>query len=121
MVSQVLAPATAAGVSSDVTVAAGSTNTVAMYTSLNDDFLLPIGSESHFLLPDGVSVLLLPSQAGGGFRSDEVCLIELKDPVGTYGPSGMILKSSEPFKTLGPGIWRVSKPVTTSAVGIQSE
>ena len=76
MPTQILEPTTLAGTSTEVTVATGSTNTVAMYqgTSLDNlklpdgvsDFLLPeTTTQGNFLLPDGVSRLLTAS--GGLF------------------------------------------------------
>jgi len=71
MPSQILEPTALAGISADVTIAAGSTNTVAIFQGLSSDnlklpdgisdFLLsPISDGSSFLLPDGVSDFLLP-------------------------------------------------------------
>ncbi len=123
MVTQVLAPTTSAGESSDVTVAVGSTNTVALYGSVDDNLKLSaIGSLfGDLLLVDGVSVLLLAAQAGDVIPHDLVCNINLKDPIGEYHHSGLILKGSIPFKTLGPGIWQVKKPETSIKIGVQSE
>ena len=123
MVAQVLAPATAAGSSSDITVAAGSTNTVALYGTVDDYLSLsPEGTLfGHLNLVDGVSKLLLTVQAGDTIPSGVTCLIMLKDPAGEYRHSGLILRGSLPFKTLGPGIWRVDKPATDIKIGVQSE
>ncbi len=123
MVTEVLAPKTAADVSSDVTVAAGSTNTVALYGSVDDNLKLSAVGSLHgdLLLVDGVSVLLLAVQGGDVIPHDVVCNINLKDPAGEYRHSGLILKGSIPFETLGPGIWQVEKPETSVKIGVQSE
>ena len=123
MVAQVLAPALAAGNSTDVTIAAGSTNTVALYGAVDDNLRLSDSGTVHgnLLLVDGVSVLLLAAQAGDMIPNDVVCPINLKDPIGEYRYSGLNVKGSQPFKTLGPGIWRVEKPLTSIKIGVQSE
>ena len=119
MVAQVLAPTTAAGTSSDVTVAAGSTNTVALYGTVDDNLKLVAGGD--LLLVDGVSKLLLVAQSGDVIPSGVTCKINLKDPIGEYRHSGLILRGSIPFQELGPGIWQVEKPVTSIKIGVQSE
>ena len=123
MVAQVLAPQTAAGNSSDVTVTAGSTNTVALYGSVDDNLKLSATGSlfGDLLKVDGASLLLLASQAGDVIPSSVTCLIMLKDPAGEYRHSGLLLKGSHPFQTLGPGIWRVKKPITSVKIGVQSE
>ena len=119
MVAQVLAPATAAGVSSDVTIAAGSTNTVALYGAVDDN--LSLVQAGDLLLVDGVSKLLLVAQSGDNIPSGLVCEIKLKDPIGEYHYAGLILRNDTPFQTLGPGIWQVVKPETSIKIGVQSE
>ena len=120
MPSQILEPTNAAGVSTDVTVAAGSTNTVAMYTTPNSDsLLLPSGDD--FFLPDGTSFLLLSPQASQVYDKSDYAVIQLKDPAGNYHDSGMYLRHNGTFKTLGPGVWRLSKPATPREFGFQSE
>jgi hypothetical protein len=122
MPTEILAPTTAAGASSDVVVADGSTKTVSLYTSLDDNLLLPDGPPTwngNFLLPDGSSLLLLPSQVGDVVGPSEFFEITYKDPLAVYNPSGMFLRGTEPFKTLGPGTWQVKKPVTQALVGLQ--
>jgi len=119
MVAQVLAPATAAGKSSDVTVAAGSTNTVALYGTV-DDYLSLVQLGDLFLV-DGASKLLLVTQSGDTIPSGVTCKINLKDPNGEYRHSGLILRGSIPFQELGPGIWQVEKPLTSIKIGVQSE
>jgi hypothetical protein len=119
MVAQVLAPATAAGKSSDVTVTAGSTNTVALYGTVDDS--LSLVAAGDLLLVDGVSKLLLVAQSGDNIPSGVTCKINLKDPNGEYRHSGLILRGSIPFQELGPGIWQVEKPVTSIKIGVQSE
>ena len=119
MPSEILAPGKSAAVSSDVTIAASATGTVAIYTALNDKFDLPSGGS--LLLPDGVSFFLLPDQKGGDIPHDLRFPINLKDPLGTYGPSGLQLTGSGPFKTLGPGVWQVARPELDISMGIQSD
>lgn len=124
MVTQVMEPTALAGTSSDITIAAGSTNTVAMFVgdSLDnlklpngiDDFLLPAGAGSFLLLPD-------LSQSDKQMTKSDYATIQLKDPDGAYFDSGMSLRHNARFKTLGPGIWRLSKPVTPREFGFQSE
>ncbi len=123
MVTQVLAPTTSAAVASDVTVTTGSTNTVALYGSVDDNLKLSADGPlyGNLLLVDGVSVLLLAVQAGDVIPHDLVCNINLKDPIGEYHHSGLILKGSHPFQELGPGIWQVKKPETSIKIGVQSE
>ncbi len=119
MPSEILAPAKTAAVSSDVTIAASATGTVAIYTAFNDYLHLPLGG--HLLLPDGTSFFLLPDQTGGDIPSDVYFPINLKDPLGSYGPSGMQLTGNKPFKTLGPGVWQVARPELDISMGIQSD
>jgi stage V sporulation protein SpoVS len=120
MVSSILAPSTAAGNSSEVTVAAGSTNTLAMYQgSAVDNFILPTGD--NFLLPGGVDLLLMPAQFGIQLSKNDWGAIQLKDPDGEFFDSGMSLRHNGRFKTVGPGVWRIRKPATSEEVGFQSE
>jgi len=121
MPSSVLTPQTAAGESSDITIAAGSTGTVALYTALDDALLLPDIQGGYFLLPDGVSHLLLPDQEGGDLSPTDAFEIWIKDPLGTYNPTGLWLRSYESMKTLGPGVYQVRKPATAKAVGISAD
>lgn len=121
MVTEVLAPTVLAGDSSDITIATGSTNTVAMYTGTGQSNLLLPDGVSNFLLPGGTDRLLLPTQVVHEFSRNDYATIKLKDPTGEYQPSGMVLRKNAIFKTLGPGIWRVSKLVTPTEFGIQSE
>ena len=121
MPASVLTPQTAAGVSSDITIAPGATGTVALYTALNDALRLPDVQGGYFLLPDGVSKLLLPDQYGGGFKPNDVFPINIKDPLGSYQPSGMVLRGHEATKTLGPGVWQCEKPATEMAIGFQAD
>ena len=121
MPSSILAPTALAGTSTDITITAGSTNTVAMYQGLSTDiFMLPSGTDA-FLLPGGADNLLLSPQASKKMNKDDYGIIQLKDPDGEYFNSGMYLRHNGRFKTLGPGVWRVSKPVTTREIGFQSE
>jgi hypothetical protein len=62
MPTQILAPTYAANSSSDVTITAGSTKTVAMYQGTSTDNLKLPGGIDNFLLPDGVSHLMLVPQ-----------------------------------------------------------
>lgn len=124
MVTQVLEPTALAATSSDVTIAAGSTNTVAIFQGVTmDNLLLPSGTD-NFLLPAGAgSFLLLPtaSQSSKVMDKSDYADIQLKDPDGEYFNSGMQLRHNARFKTLGPGIWRLSKPITPREFGFQSE
>ncbi len=123
MVTQVLAPTTSAAKSSDVTVAVGSTNTVALYGSIDDNLKLSADGPLYgdLLLVDGASVLLLAVQAGDVIPHDVVANINLKDPIGEFHHSGLILKGSKLFQELGPGIWQVEKFETSVKIGAQSE
>lgn len=121
MPTQILAPTALAGTSTDVTVVAGSTNTVAMFQGLAVEiFLLPNGVDA-FLLPGGTDNLLLPQQIDNVLDKREYASIQLKDPDGGYFDSGMYLRHNALFKTLGPGVWRIKKPATYREVGFQSE
>lgn len=124
MVTEVLTPTALAGSSSDITIAAGSTNTVAIFQGDSlDNLLLPSGTD-NFLLPAGAGSFLIlgaGSQASKVMTKKDYALIELKDPDGIYFDSGMSLRHNARFKTLGPGVWRVTKPVTPREFGIQSE
>jgi len=126
MPSQILEPTILAGTSSDVTIAAGSTNTVAMfqptYGVASGNLKLP-NAVDDFLLPDGVSFLLLPAanQDSGILDKNDWADIQLKDPNGNYQPSGLQLRHNGRFKTLGPGVWRLVKTATPHEFGFQSE
>ncbi len=119
---KILAPGTTAATSSDVVIVPGETGTVSLYTSLNDALMLPQANGGGFLLlPDGSSKLLLPSQVGGDIDHKVRFQITLKDPLGTYQPSGLQLRSTEPFKELGPGTWQVGRPAIDIAIGVQKD
>ena len=117
MVTSVLAVGTTAAASSDIVVTT-TDKIVALYRGDDDNFLLPDGS--NFLLPDG-DLLLLPIQSGDSISYHDNFPIEYKDPLGSYNPSGIELNSRRPFYRLGPGTWRVLRPVVTTAVGIQAD
>lgn len=124
MVTEILEPTALAGTSSDVTVTAGSTNTVAIFQGVSmDNLLLPNGVD-NFLLPAGAgSFLLLPSanQASKKLNKSDWGDIQLKDPDGEYFSSGLTLRHNARFKTLGPGVWRLVKTATPREFGFQSE
>ena len=121
MVTEVLEPTLAAGNSTDITIAAGSTNTVAIFQGISADNLkLPNGVDD-FLLPDASSFLLLSPQSEQTLNKNDWADIQLKDPDGEYFPSGLQLRHNGLFKTLGPGVWRLSKPATPHEFGFQSE
>jgi hypothetical protein len=120
MTTQILEPTALAGTSTDVTIAAGSTNTVAMFQGISADNLkLPDGI-SDFLLPAG-DFLLFTNQSDGTLDKNDWAHIQLKDPDGEYFNSGMTLRHTGLFKTLGPGVWRLSKATTKHEFGFQSE
>jgi hypothetical protein len=120
MPSSILTPRIAAGNSSEVTVAAGSTNTLGMYQgSAVNNFILP--TLDNFLLPNGVDLLLMPFQHAISLSKDDWGAIQLKDPDGEFFDSGMQLRHNGRFKTVGPGVWRIRKPATSEEVGFQSE
>jgi len=120
MATQIFEPSRNAGNSTDVTIAAGSTNTVAIFVGTSEDNLL-LPNLDDFLLPDGVAKLLLPVQLNEVFTNKDYASIQLKAPDGTYFDSGMYLRGNALFKTLGPGVWRLNKPVTPAEFGFQSE
>jgi hypothetical protein len=121
MVSAVLTPRQVAGNSTDVTVAVGATNTVAMYQGTSvDNLLLPNGVD-NFLLPGGSDFLLLSPQGDNILSKLDWVDIQLKDPDGAYQSSGLTLRHNARWKTLGPGVWRLAKPATPNEVGLQSE
>ena len=122
MPSSILAPSTAAANSSEVTVAAGSTNTLGMYQGVSvNNFLLATGD--NFLLTGGGSSFLLLSPVNNNISldKDDWGAIQLKDPDGEFFDSGMSLRHNGRFKTVGPGVWRIRKPATSEEVGFQSE
>ena len=123
MTSQILEPTHLAGESTDVTIAAGSTNTVAMFQGISSSNLkLPNGIDD-FLLPGGTDFLLFPAanQASGVLGKNDWADIQLKDPDGEYFSSGMTLRHNGRFKTLGPGVWRLVKTASENEFGFQSE
>lgn len=121
MVTKVLEPTTAAGNSSDITIAAGSTNTVAIYQGISADNLqLPNGID-NFTFPDATSYLLLVPQSDGTLNKNDWADIQLKDPDGEYFSSGLTLRHNALFKTLGPGVWRLVKASSEHEFGFQSE
>ena len=117
MPTQVLAPGTTAASSSDITVT--SSATVAMYRPLDDSLLLEDGLGD--LLTEGGDVILFETQSGDACPINDYCEIMLKDPVGTYGPTGKFLYSHEPYAVLGPGVWRVDRPAVSIPIGIQQD
>ena len=123
MPSQILAPTYLAGSSTDVTIAAGSTNTVAIFQGLSVDSLKLPNNIDNFLLPGGTDLLLLPAanQATGVLGKNDWADIQLKDPDGEYFSSGMTLRHNGVFKTLGPGVWRLVKTASEQEFGFQSE
>jgi hypothetical protein len=93
MPTQILAPATSAGNSTDVTVTAAAPVTVGLYTA-----------------------------AGGSVSGEITAPITRKNPSGTYAPIGESLSGARPNLTItGPGVYRVEKPATSIAVGVQSD
>jgi hypothetical protein len=120
-----LEPTLLAGTSAEITVAAGSTNTVAIYqgkATLGSNFKLPNGIDD-FLLPGGTDFLLLPLANQGSIKLGKKDWgdIQLKNPEGTYESSGLTLRHNARFKTLGPGVWVIVKPATPTEFGFQSE
>jgi len=123
MPTQVLEPTHLAGESTDITIAAGSTNTVAMFQGISSSNLkLPNGIDD-FLLPASTDFLLFPeaNQASTVLDKHAYGDIQLKDPDGEYFSSGMMLRHNALFKTLGPGVWRLVKPASPQEFGFQSE
>ena len=118
---QILSPGTDAAVSTEVDIVPGATGMVSLYTELNDGLTLPqANGGGFFLLPNG-DKLLLPSQAGGDIDHKLRFPIELKDPLGLFQPSGLQLRSTEPFRTLGPGKWRVRRPPIDDPIGFAKD
>ena len=125
MVTQVLEPTALAGTSSEVTIAAGSTNTVAIFqgkSASGSNFKLPNGVDD-FLLPGGTDFLLLPlaNQGSVTLGKKDWADIQLKNPEGTFESSGLTLRHNARFKTLGPGVWVIVKTATPTEFGFQSE
>ena len=125
MPTEVLAPGKTVADSSDITVSGATPVTIALYNALDDNFLL---ADSHptykgdFLLPNGVDILLLPTQSGEHTPWDVNLPIFLKDPLGEYNPTGQFLNGRTPTAVLTPGVWRVSRDKVTSVkVGVQKD
>ena len=122
----ILEPTVLAANSTAVTIAAGSTNTVAMFQPTpgvsTGNLKLP-NAIDNFLLPDAASYLMLPAanQNDGALTKNDWADIQLKDPNGNYQSSGLQLRHNGRFKTLGPGVWRLVKTATPNEFGFQSE
>lgn len=116
MPTQVLAPGTTAGVSSDIVVTTPN-KTVALYRPI-DDYIMLEDNSGPLLMEDG-NELLLETQSGDAIPFRDMLEIMIKDPNGAYNPTGMWLRSYEPFKELGPGTWQVRRPVTSIPIGVQ--
>lgn len=92
MPTALLAPATAAANSADFTVTTAGIN-VGLYTA------------------DGSSI--------GG---DVVVAIKRKNPSGTYNDTGVVIKGGAGNQVIhGPGVYRAEKPVTSAAIGVQTD
>lgn len=118
MPSQVLAAGTTAASSSDITVT--SYTTVALFRPIDDNLILEEDPDADLLLEDG-SILLLEEQGGDSIAISDYLEIKIKDPNGAYNPTGIFLKSHQPAMILGPGVWRVDRPVTTTPIGVQTD
>ena len=93
MPTEVLAKGTTEANSTDITVAAGTPINVGLFRADEKEI------EDHVQFP-----------------------IYRKDPDGNYQPTGLTLYKYEPNVTLiGPGVYRVSRPVCTVATGIQTD
>lgn len=123
MPTEILEPTFAAATSSDITIAAGSTNTVAIFQGISSDNLKLPGGVDDFLLPDAASFLLLPeaNQSSKVLDKTDYAEIQLKDPDDQYFNSGLQLRHNGRFKTLGPGVWRLKKLATAREWGFQKE
>lgn len=128
MPTQILAAGKTVAESSDgdLTIATGATATVGLFLADDDNLLLPDGSpywEGDFLLPDDVSILLLPTQATGGIIpwGDKVAIYR-KDPLGAFNHAGVVLDQRRPNTILGPGVWQVKRyAVTSASIGVQKD
>lgn len=119
MPTSAMTPTTAAASSSDITVAAPNTGTVALYRALDDGLQL---EETIFelLLETGTDKLLLEAQAGEEYSvSTDYFPIYIKDPLGGYNPTHWQLTAQQPVISLPVGVWQVRKSATDIAVGIQ--
>lgn len=93
MPTALLAPATAAANSADVTVTATAPVSLGLYTA-----------------------------AGGGIEGGISAMIARKNPAGTYQATGLVLTSAvKDLVVAAPGVYQVQKPVTVAAVGIVSD
>ena len=123
---QVLAPGTAIADSGDIVVANGATLHIGLYLADDDNLLLPNVDPYYggdLLLPDGLSILLLPTQATGGLiSSDDEVTLKRKDPLGAYNPTGIVLNGAYTNHFLLSGTWQVSREAITSAkIGVLSD
>lgn len=116
MPAQVLAPGVTAAVSSDIVVTTPN-KTIAMYRSIDDYIMLE--DNSGPLLQESGDELLLETQGGDSMPYNDHLEIMIKDPNGAYNSTGMWLRSTEPFKELGPGTWQVRRPVVSIPIGVQ--
>jgi len=125
MPTQVLAPDTTIAESSDITVSANQTINLGLYLAEDDNLILPNVNPYYggdLLLPDGVSILLLPSQAGGVIPGGNFITLKRKDPLGGYNETGIKLSGDRPNHAIAAGIWRVSREKVTSAkIGVQKD
>lgn len=132
MPTEVLAPGTNTTPSSDIVIAAGDTLTLGLYTAIDDNLILPDDSPYYggdFLLPDGASLLLLPAalQTGNEIPWKEEVIINRKDPLGEYNPTGIVLNGRVPNTILGPGTWQVVRSgpnddgTTNVKLGVQKD
>lgn len=93
MPTALIAPTTAAANSTDVTLAAGQEANLGLYTA-----------------------------AGGPVPAGVVATIARRNPSGTYDHTGNILTSQKPNAVLsGAGIYRIQKPATDVAIGVNQD
>ena len=125
MPTSVLTPDTTIAESSDITVSANDTINLGLYLAEDDNLQLPASYPYYggdLLLPDGSSILLLPSQAGGLIPGNDHITLKRKDPLGAYNETGIVLGGDRPNHLIAAGIWRVSREKVTSAkIGVQKD
>ena len=118
------APVKTAFVSGDIVVLTGDTITLGAYRGDDDYLIFPDDHPTwggHLLLPDGVSKLLLPSQAGDSIPWGDQIDIYRKDPNAEYNPTGLVLNGRTPDQIFGPSTWQGVKGVTSVALGLQKD
>ncbi len=87
--------------------------------------LLAIGvgaadSADQTLAAGTIVSLMGDSGVGRGFDNDAKVIVSVKDPNGVYVPAGDLFTSQPAMALIGGGVFRFSRPASSSRCGVMS-